>query len=206
MSPQEISTLRNRGLSAFQIALLFLFLAVCMFGIVSSANQVPQGDTAVSAQEERELKNTVPDHVPIKIKIKNEKSFKDKKNKGWAREFELEVKNTGDKPIYFLLINIDLPDVAIDGIPYALQLYYGRMELFRLTTPIQSDDVPIRPGETVTISIPAKQIIGYEYCRDHECGTDAKKVELYFALINFGDGTGLRGTDGQVAPKPQLQN
>ena len=39
--------------------------------------------TAQSVQEEREFKNTVPAHVPVKVKIKNEKSFKDKGNKGW---------------------------------------------------------------------------------------------------------------------------
>jgi hypothetical protein len=158
---------------------------------------------AAPAREERELKNTVPDHLPIKVKIRNEKSFKDMKNKSWARELELEVKNTGDKPIYFLLINIDLPNVTLDGIPYALQLHYGRMDLFRFTTELQPDDVPIKPGETVTIRIPADQVIGYEHCREDYCGTEAKKVELYFALINFGDGTGLRGTDGQFFRHPK---
>jgi hypothetical protein len=164
---------------------------------VSGTDQASQDSAAASAQEERELKSTMPDCLPIKVKVKNEKSFKDRKNKGWARELELEVKNTGDKPIYFLLMGIILPDVTIDGVPYGLQLHYGRIELFRFTTQIQSDDVPIRPGETVILRLPEEQVKGYEHCRDNACGTDAKKVQLDFQLINFGDGTGLRGINGQ---------
>jgi hypothetical protein len=39
-----------------------------------------------------------------KLKKEKEESFKDLKNEKWLREFELEVTNTGDKPIYFLYI------------------------------------------------------------------------------------------------------
>ena len=199
MSPHQDSTQRQQSLPIFPIALLFLLLALCGFGIVSSTAQSARGGAAAAApaQAERELKNTLPDHLPIKVKLRNEKSFKEMQNRGWTRELELEVKNTGDKPIYFLLLDITLPDVRVGGIPYGLQLHYGRMDLFRFTTELQPDDVPIRPGETVTIRLPEKQAVGYEHCRDNACGTDAKKVLLDCPLINFGDGTGLRGTDGR---------
>jgi hypothetical protein len=53
---------------------------------------------------------------PIKIKVKKEKeqSFKDLKNEKWLREFELEVTNTGDRPIYYLEIVMDT-DVKFQG-------------------------------------------------------------------------------------------
>ncbi|HEX8557870.1 MAG TPA: hypothetical protein VF668_07220 [Pyrinomonadaceae bacterium] len=35
------------------------------------------------------------------MKLKSEKSFKDLKNKRWLRELELEVKNTGSRPIHY---------------------------------------------------------------------------------------------------------
>ncbi|HXI24727.1 MAG TPA: hypothetical protein VNG71_12755 [Pyrinomonadaceae bacterium] len=42
--------------------------------------------------------------MPIKIKLKAEKEskFKDIDNAEWDRDFELEITNTSDKPIYFL--------------------------------------------------------------------------------------------------------
>jgi biopolymer transport protein ExbD len=50
--------------------------------------------------EERELENTLPKHLPIKVKIKKEKekAFKDLKNDKWLHELEIEVTNIGDKP------------------------------------------------------------------------------------------------------------
>src|SRR5689334_18813693 len=53
-------------------------------------------------ENERQLEDQIPKHIPIKIKIKKEKEagFKDLNNERWAREFELEVTNTGTKPIY----------------------------------------------------------------------------------------------------------
>lgn len=53
-----------------------------------------------SAAQERIFENNIPAHIPIKIKIKKEKeeSFKDLKNEKWLREFEVELRNTGDGP------------------------------------------------------------------------------------------------------------
>jgi hypothetical protein len=55
-------------------------------------------------KEERQLEDAIPKHVPIKVKIKaeKEKAFKDLHNEKWLRDLEIEVTNTGTKPIYFL--------------------------------------------------------------------------------------------------------
>ncbi|HEU4596170.1 MAG TPA: hypothetical protein VFS10_13590, partial [Pyrinomonadaceae bacterium] len=92
--------------------LLVLFaLLVVAFGLSSGAAQSSQDGAESSASEEREFKNTVRAHVPIKVKVKNEQSFKNLKNKKWARELEIEVKNTGTKPIYYLYVVVAMPDV-----------------------------------------------------------------------------------------------
>lgn len=59
-------------------------------------------------ENERQVVDLIPKHVPIKIKIKKEKEagFKDLSNEKWAREFELEVTNTGTKPIYYLYFHV----------------------------------------------------------------------------------------------------
>ncbi|HVF66163.1 MAG TPA: hypothetical protein VM914_00770 [Pyrinomonadaceae bacterium] len=100
----------RRGLVAL-VALVSLLAAV--FGIMSGAAQSQQADRA---DDGRKFENTIPEHVPIKVKLKSEKSFKDLKNKNWARELEIEVKNTGDKPIYYLYVIIAMPDPRAGGI------------------------------------------------------------------------------------------
>jgi hypothetical protein len=66
-----------------------------------------------AAMQERVLENKTRKEVPIRLKIKKEKekSFKDFKNEKWVREFELELTNTGEKPIYYVFL--DLKPVAL---------------------------------------------------------------------------------------------
>lgn len=60
---------------------------------------------AQSEEDGRKLEDEIPKHIPLKIKIKKEKEkeFKDLKNEKWARDFELEVTNTGRRPSIFFL-------------------------------------------------------------------------------------------------------
>lgn len=80
-------------------------LVLAVVGTLIIGSRPAQSSAAV---QERILESLVKQDVPIKVKIKKEKeqSFKDLNNRKWAREFELEVTNTGDKPIYFLYINL----------------------------------------------------------------------------------------------------
>lgn len=191
MNPQHVASPRpHRKLRSVQVSLLTAVLVVCGIGLASSLAQS-------AAQEEREFKNTIPEHVPIRVKVKNEQSFKDMKNKNWARELEIEVKNTGSKPIYYLYVIITLPDVLVDGHQLTMRTRYGRKELTFLETPLEARDVPIRPGESVTLKIPESRVRTHETLRDEGKRADPKKVEFEMQRINFGDGTGLRGRDGR---------
>lgn len=105
------------------------------------------------AKEERSLDDKIPKHLPIKVKVKadKEKQFKDLDNPYWARNFELEVKNTGIRPIYRLVLLLHLPETAIAGGNLVFSLAYGRSELTMFQDTLESakpDDIPIKPGET----------------------------------------------------------
>src|SRR5687768_16196681 len=62
--------------------------------------------------EEREIEDKIPKHLPIKVKFKKDKEdkIKDIDNDQWVRDFELEVTNTSEKPIYFLNMWVLLPE------------------------------------------------------------------------------------------------
>src|SRR5256886_2138983 len=83
-------------------ALLVIFAALVFLMKTMSEQSAAQAPAAQS-RKERILENLIKKNVPIKVNVKKEKeeSFKDLNNEKWVREFELEVTNTGDKPIYF---------------------------------------------------------------------------------------------------------
>lgn len=120
---------------ARKLLLLFAFLMVSMFLFIA-----PPILSSARVQEERVFENTIPTHVPLKVKIKKEKeqSFKDLKNEKWVRELELEVTNTGNKPVYFFDmhlrtnvapgIEVVFEDMNREGL-LVLTVEYGRAEL-----------------------------------------------------------------------------
>jgi hypothetical protein len=118
-------------------------------------------------ENERKLEDQIPKHVPIKIKIKKEKEagFKDLNNERWAREFELEVTNTGTKPIYSLYLSVWTDVKAAAGFRVQFPLYYGRNEFSDIRTRPESTDVPINPGESVSLKINPSQIDAWDYAR-----------------------------------------
>jgi hypothetical protein len=201
-SHRIFSQFHVRRLTVGQIVLLSAFLVVCGLGIASSVARSTQ-DGSPSSTEERELKDTIPKHLPIKVKIKKEKekAFKDLKNEKWVRDFELEVTNTGDKPIYFLSLSLSLPDVkAPDGNNMGFSLHYGRSALGSIETKAGPDDIPIKPGETYVFSFPDIVIESWERFRQREKKPDAKKVILRFQILSFGDATGFMRSDGIAVP------
>src|SRR5450432_4703168 len=87
-----------------------LWVVLLIFGAVLLFMRIMCVPSIAQAEGERVLEDLIPKHVPIKVKIKKEKeqSFKDLKNEKWAREFELELTNTGGKAIYSLSLMLVL--------------------------------------------------------------------------------------------------
>jgi len=182
---------------------------VALFGLASGVAQSQKEDATASSDNERKFENRVPEHVPVKIKLKNEQSFKKKENKNWARELEIELKNTGTKPIYYIGAGITMPDIIIMGNPLGKALKYGRRELALPGTPVEPEDVPILPGESVTLKFSEASASVYEENRDKEGRLDPKRVVFRMYMLNYGDGTYYLGTHGvpmKSEPKKRSSN
>lgn len=187
-----------------RIVLVFLFAGIVT---ISLFNARP----ARSAQslEERLLENRVPGHLPIKVKLRkeNEKAVKDVKNEEWLRDFELEVTNTGSKPIYVLHFSLTADGVtAPDGNNIGWSLHYGRLELGDIVTKATEYDTSIKPGETYVFTL-ADSLKDWLRFRRRENKQDPKKLILRFTTLSFGDGTGFAGTTGVAwPPAPQTSS
>ena len=154
-------------------------------------------------ENERQLENTIPKHIPIKIKIKKEKEagFKDLHNERWAREFELEVTNTGTKPIYYVYLSVVTDIKAAAGFRIVFPLVYGRTELGNIQTKADPTDVPINPGQSVSLKIHPSQLDAWDYARQKENRPFPKHLQVKLQVFSFGDGTGYFGSDGEAIPR-----
>ena len=154
-------------------------------------------------EDERKLENLIPKHVPIKIKIKKEKEagFKDLNNEKWAREFELEVTNTGTKPIYFVYLTVTTDIKAAAGFRIVFPLVYGRTELGDIKTKAEPADVPINPDETISLTIHPGQLDAWDYARQKENRPFPKHLQVKLQVFSFGDGTGYFGSDAEPIPR-----
>ena len=184
---------------------LLLSFAVGVFAFILI--NVTVSTTALS-QSKRELDARIPSHLPIKIKIKKEKEekFQDLKNEQWPWDFELEVTNTGDRPIYALGLVWELTDVrAPDGNIYGATMNYGRSE-FRTVPGERSkpEDVPIQPGESHVFKLSKPRAGGLESFAK-ENNLTLKTVMVWFNFICFGDGTCLEGPEGKDLGRKKLR-
>jgi hypothetical protein len=187
------STAANKRLWVVVLIFAALLLLMRMMSAPGSA-QSPSPQKSAEARNERVFENTIPKDVPIKVKLRatKEESFRDLKNEKWVREFELEVTNTGDKPIYFLFLDL-ITDVKLGGNPLVFSLVYGRNELGLIATKAASDDVPIKPGDTYVFKIHPGQVPAWEKGVRDESQSDAKRIQLRIEILSFGDGTGFFG-------------
>lgn len=193
--------------------LVLLFVLIVMTAVLVKP---PLTSSIVRAQEERVFENTLPKDAPLKFKIKKEKeqSFKDLKNEKWVRELELELTNTGDKPIYFLYMylvtnvapgsEVVLNDMRGRG-QVQLTVLYGRVELGDLISKAGPDDVPIKPGETYVFTIHRADVSSWEKSISSGAHPQPTRVQTLLQSVSFGDGTGLFGPSGQPYPPTRKQ-
>jgi hypothetical protein len=189
MQPRRLlPALRIPKPAALLLAFLSSAFALSVVGLVSSTAQSPEKD-------EREIEDMIPKHLPVKVKVKNIEKIKDLKNEKWARDFELEVENTSDRPIYYLNFGMYVPEVkAPDGTAVGFTFRYGRVNLSDYTVLAGPDDIPLLPGATYVFKLTQQNLKGWELIRAEH--PNPKKLRLKLHYLHFGDGTGLLGPDG----------
>src|SRR5919205_639905 len=195
MHAHRFRPLLSRRNFAAVTALLLLSL-VLVYGFATSRAQS-------ETKGEREFLDKIPSQLPIKVKVKNQEKVKDLTNDQWLGDLEIEVKNVGDKPIYFLRLMLVFVDVKKDsGDEIGYSLVYGRGQLIDIDNRPEPSDVPILPGGTQVFKLHESYVKGWNWYRTKvEKKTHPKKVEIIFSALNFGDGTGFAVSDGKPIPE-----
>ena len=171
--------------------LTILLVLLTAFSTVTLSRWVNH-DASQLPVSERTIKDDLLPDAPIAIT-----AVRNLQGDEWWKNFELEVKNVGDKPIYYLKFGLIYSEVFRPGTNTHLgvPLKYGRSEVFPLSSVPTKDDIPIKPGESHIFKIHEGLWAGL---KDINSRTDVPSdafnhLELKFTFLRFGDGTGLEG-------------
>jgi hypothetical protein len=172
------------------------FFALLLLGIASAVlfSRFALVESAAPQDAKRAFENKIPTHVPLKVKLKKEKEEKalDPKNKDWFRDIEIEVTNTSDKPIYFLSLNLEMPELIRESGALAIfPLRYGNSDLLDQNAKPLPEDKPIEPNGSVTFVVDEKNRSGYAAWRIRNQSEDPLKLQVSINHLSYGDGTGF---------------
>jgi hypothetical protein len=171
-------------------------LAVCL-GLALCAAGAGRGQGRARA-----VVSTVPARVPLKVVVRNGERVADPSNEGWLRDLEVEVTNTGGRPVYFVSLLLLLPGAKMGGVQPVFKLKFGSPELGSFTALARPEDVPLAPGESAVVKVPESEAAMWERWRARGAATDPPRLVLVLHQLNFGDGTGFAGQDGRPMPNP----
>jgi len=186
----------------FRLILASLVLAAAITLLYRGASGPTNAQQSLA---ERQVENTIAKHVPLNVKLteEKEKNWKNLKNENWARDFEVEVTNTGDKPIYSFgfILYFDVPNNDQDN--FRADILYGRPEISRIGSQPTADDVPLKPGESKIFTLQPLDVSWLEKGRREKEWRLPTKVKIKVAGLNFGDGTGFVLDQPVPLPKPR---
>lgn len=168
--------------------LLGLVLILLTFWLMFSNTK----SALTSAQfSKRTIENKIPPQVPLAIKIKKDKEDKltDAANKQWYRDFEMEITNTSNKPIYYFNLFIYMPDVEdSSGATMVFTIFFGRTDFIEPDTKILPQDKPLLPNQTYTFVISEEKQIAWEAWQKRNNKFEVPRLEIMFNHLSFGDG------------------
>lgn len=132
------------------------------------------------------FRQTIPSAIKV-LDVRNHLAI------DWYDKIEFEIQNVSDKPIYYMLIWLNSPDLKRDGVQVAFSLDYGDPRMVSLRESPVVTDQPIQPGEKVVLRLaPAQRSRGH-WLKESGVSMDVKALEVNINTINFGDGTGFIG-------------
>jgi hypothetical protein len=194
---------------------LKFFLYVSCLALLLAAGVFQAGFT--QSPGERKLRTHTFDRMPLKVKeVRNLQKGEEE----WFRDLEIEVENISDKPIYYISLIVEFPDIPApppqmrgDGSTPSRSttgfwLSFGARRLGDVKKLATPDDISLRPGETYVFKIPEGWVKGFESMkREKNLPPQAtNKMDLEFSIISFGDGTGYIAGEKRSYPREKVMS
>jgi hypothetical protein len=136
-------------------------------------------------EDKRTLKTQEFKEMPLKYH-----AIRNLDSDSWYKDLQIEVKNVGTKPIYFILAYLEFPDHKSRGRDTGLDLTFGELKYVDIAVIADPKDVHLDPGETYVFTIPEEN--RKWLAKNHEnVPQEFKKLDFHIDIISFGDRTGF---------------
>ena len=142
--------------------------------------------TAQSETHERKFQSREFRDMPLRVR-----QVKNLQSKTWPNDFEIEVQNVSDKPIYYITGVLEFPDDPAPNGSSGILLEYGKVANSDIGRIAQTEDEHLDPGKTVNLVVSEIYRKGLSV-KQEKAPQNFKKLDFWFGTISFGDGTGLQ--------------
>lgn len=161
----------------------------------ATANEIAELRRKAQDKEKRTLKTQEFKDMPLKFH-----AIRNVESETWYKDLQIEVKNIGTKPIYFILAYLEFPDHKPGGRDIGFDLTFGDLKYVDIAVLADPQAPHIDPGQTYVLTIPPKyaKSLGRKHGKAPE---EFKKLNFHIDIISFGDGTGFeveRFTDSRI--------
>lgn len=151
----------------------------------ASAAEIAELRRKAQDQEKRNLKTREFKDMPLKYHV-----IRNVDSETWYKNLQIEVKNVGTKPIYFMLAYLEFPDHKPGGRNTGVSLTFGALKNWDIGDFADPQDPHLDPGETYVFTIPeeSRKWLGKQHERVPQ---EFKKLDFHIDIISFGDRTGF---------------
>lgn len=187
---------RRRSTWLLTIAAFAILVAVLIAQVPRQANSTsPQERTLAPKQDEQGNKPKRKYGYARKVSGIKVVAIRNLDEEDWVEKLEVEIKNISDKPIYYIRLVLIVDEIKPAPTFYPLNFVYkfGNSRHINLGSLAEPEDEFVRPGESLILKIPQSQVEGWSRLKAEQSFPPVTKIEFYFELINFGDGTGYFG-------------
>jgi hypothetical protein len=151
----------------------------------ASAAEIAELRKKGQEKDKRELKTREFKDMPLKFH-----AIRNVDSETWYKDLQIEVKNVGTKPIYFILAYLEFPNHKPGGRDTGVSLTFGDLKNWDIGDQADPQDQHLEPGQTYVFTIPEKTRpwLGKQHERVPQ---EFKKLDFHIDIISFGDGTGF---------------
>jgi hypothetical protein len=157
---------------------LFLILGTAFF-LIKVVDLTAVSSTKASTQDRKFKKKEFVD-MPVRVR-----EVKNLQSETWPNDLEIEVENVSSKPVYFINAVLEFPDDQSGII-----LKYGNLENMDIRRIAKEEDEHLDPDKKTILVVSDVYKKGL-LARQKNRPENFKKIELWFEIISFGDGTGF---------------
>lgn len=174
-------------------------LLICASSIFLIKGALMLSTAQSTSGEERKFKSKDFRDMPLRVR-----KVKGLQSETWPNDLEIEIENISSKPIYFINAVLEFPDDPAPNGSSGIKFKFGKLENMDIARLAQPEDEHVDPGRTVVFTVSQVYRKGL-MVRQQKTPHNFKKLDFWFEIVSFGDGTGYEGSQFLDLKKQSVQ-